>query len=708
MREPLTSRTRARSRPLGLVARAALVAGVLAAAVAPAMLSRMPARAAVSQPLAQEYDQELFGNFKILGNSVTQCPDGNATCAAVASRTDPGNNDQFAMRYADVDNDPATFDSSSATLTVPAGARIDFAHLYWAGNTGLGTASDGTVRKPSCMGTSSAPTTLPPGSPATQKVSVAFGGQPRTDLAGKVFVEDAPPPGQAQYYSGEADIKALLAAQPTGEPVTVTVGNVWTPAGPGCFGGWSIIYVYKFDGPTSVEPFKHEVFVHAGHIKEGSTDPAINLELSGFSVLGNVAPKIGMTAYEGDYGIKGDTFAINGSNIAEPSTGATDNFFISAADDEAEPHNLNNLSVDAKTFGAPKGLIPAGSTSVKLTFATKGDRYLVQNLAFSVGIPELRIAKVADPPVAAVGSTVTFTITVSNPTDEDATDVAVTDPTTPACGKTIGALAAGASVKYTCTATVTANQNGLFRNAASVAGTVAGATANGSVTTDVAIPSLKVTVTPDKTEAALGDTVTYTVTVTNDGTADLDNVTVSDSVLAGCGKTIGALAAGASTTYTCSGPAGRDSATAATFTNQVQVSGNPVVPPGASPASPVKAEAAVPVQLLLPAITITKTPVPAHPGAGDPVAFIITVTNTGRVPLTDVAVSDPSVPACSRTVGSLAPGASSTCGCMISAAPDAPFSNTATATGTPPTGPEVSDTATVDVNVALPAIRRHA
>jgi uncharacterized repeat protein (TIGR01451 family) len=813
MGEPLTSRARARSRLSRLLARAALSAAVLAAAVAPALLSRAPAHAAVSQPLTQEYDQEVFGNFGILGNAVLQCPADNAACAASAARTSTaGPNDNFAMRYADVDSDPATFDSSSGKLTIPPGARIDFARLYWAGNTGLATAGDGTTRKPSCLGVLSAPTTLPPGSPQAQPVTLAFGDAPATNVTGKVFVEDAPPAGQAQYYSGEADVKALLAAQPTGTPLTVTVGNVWAPAGPGCFGGWSLIYVYKYDGadPTYA-PHKREVFVHAGHIKEGSTDPAINLTITGFTALSSVPPRVGMTAYEGDWPIKGDTFAINDTVVPEPATKATDNFFISAADGQDQPNTLNNFSVDAKSFTPPLGAIAAGSTSVKLTFATSGDRYLVQNLAFSVTIPELRISKTADPAVAKPGQTVTFTITVSNPTDADAADVVVRDPVTPACGKTIGALAAGASTTYTCTATVSANQGTTaFRNSASVSGTVADTPVTSTVDTDVPIPSIAVSVTPDPAQARPGDQVTFTVKVTNNGGADLTGVAVSDSVIPGCGKTVGALAAGASTTYTCTGTATRDKPGASTYTNPVTASGVPVVPAGSTPVGPVSDSASAVVAVGEPSISVSKTvaptqvrpgdpvtitvtvtntgdlplsnvavtdkdfpacsksdlgtlqpgastkydctvtapgddvtttstatgqpswggpvsatskpatidvvhpaiqlvkiPVPAHPNPGDPLAYIITVTNTGDVPLSGIKVNDPAAPGCSRTVGTLAPGASETCGCMITT-PNVPFSNTATATGTPPFGPDVSDSSTVKIDVTVPAAHQRS
>ncbi len=48
-----------------------------------------------------------------------------------------------------------------------------------------------------------------------------------------------------------------------------------------------------------------------------------------------------------------------------------------------------------------------------------------------------------------------------------------------------------------------------------------------------------------------GDTVTFTIKVTNTGDVDLTNVTVTDPLTPSCAKAIGALGQGASTSYTC-------------------------------------------------------------------------------------------------------------------------------------------------------------
>ena len=285
---------RARSRRLGLVSRAVLTAAVLVAAVAPAVLSHTPAHASVGLPLTEQYNKEVYGNFRITGNAVLVCPANTPACDSAAQRatgtqTAQSTNDAFPMRYADVDSDADTFNSTSATVTIPQGATVDFARLYWAGNTGQARDVNGNLLKASCLGTNHAPVTLPAGLPASQPVKLSLGTGDATIVNGTTgYVEDANSLGnnQAAYYSAQADVKDLLAAQPSGQPINVTVGNVWAPTGPGCFGGWSLVYVFKYDNPDPTNaPYKRVVFIDAGHVKQGNGDPATTVKLGGFTAL---------------------------------------------------------------------------------------------------------------------------------------------------------------------------------------------------------------------------------------------------------------------------------------------------------------------------------------------------------------------------------------------------------------------------------------
>jgi uncharacterized repeat protein (TIGR01451 family) len=110
-----------------------------------------------------------------------------------------------------------------------------------------------------------------------------------------------------------------------------------------------------------------------------------------------------------------------------------------------------------------------------------------------------------------------------------------------------------------------------------------------------------------------------------------------------------------------------------------------------------------------PAIAIVKNPKSQTVANGGTATFTITVTNAGNVTLTDVTVTDPLSPNCNRTkaqipaLASMAPGATVTYTCTRPNVTGS-FDNVATATGTPPTGPNVtaSDTAPVKAQALTP------
>ena len=52
--------------------------------------------------------------------------------------TAAADNNDFDMSYVDVDGESTTFNSSRATLALPAGSTVLFAGLYWAGDTSAG------------------------------------------------------------------------------------------------------------------------------------------------------------------------------------------------------------------------------------------------------------------------------------------------------------------------------------------------------------------------------------------------------------------------------------------------------------------------------------------------------------------------------------------------------------------------------------------
>ena len=143
----------------------------------------------------------------------------------------------------------------------------------------------------------------------------------------------------------------------------------------------------------------------------------------------------------------------------------------------------------------------------------------------------------------------------------------------------------------------------------------------------------------------------------------------------------------------------------ANLTNSATATGTPPVGP------PVTSTDTADVVVIHPAIKIEKGPDSQTISSGGTATFTIKVTNTGDVTLTDVTVTDALAPGCARTkneipaLASMAPAAVVEYTCTL-ANVTAGFQNSATATGKPPLGPDVTwtDTASVSIETQPPFV----
>jgi len=149
----------------------------------------------------------------------------------------------------------------------------------------------------------------------------------------------------------------------------------------------------------------------------------------------------------------------------------------------------------------------------------------------------LIISKSADPTTATVGDTITYTYTIIN-TDNVTTDnISLED-------NLLGiidlgeqtSLAAGDNITATATYTVAeADLPGPIENTATVYGTdVYGNTVTASAAASVELTytaSLQLTKTADPISATVGDTITYTYTISNNGNVSIYEITLEDDSL---------------------------------------------------------------------------------------------------------------------------------------------------------------------------------
>ncbi|KZX12123.1 beta strand repeat-containing protein [Methanobrevibacter filiformis] len=209
---------------------------------------------------------------------------------------------------------------------------------------------------------------------------------------------------------------------------------------------------------------------------------------------------------------------------------------------------VNNITADIRTTNLTYDVLVTNSNNLHSINALSDDENVIlaieaEAVNYTVNV---NIVKVANASVANVGDTVVYTITVSNNGSTDATGVVVSDNLdysklqfvnassvsyNSVTGKwNVGGLAAGKSVSLNITvrvigagsivnvANVTTNENNTGNPKDNVTVTV-----NGSVNVNI-VKVANVSV------ASVGDTVLYTITVSNNGSTDATGVVVSDNL----------------------------------------------------------------------------------------------------------------------------------------------------------------------------------
>ncbi|MEB2782986.1 hypothetical protein U3A58_21610, partial [Algoriphagus sp. C2-6-M1] len=166
--------------------------------------------------------------------------------------------------------------------------------------------------------------------------------------------------------------------------------------------------------------------------------------------------------------------------------------------------------------------------------------------------PNIQIEKVANPTtVDAAGQEVTYTLTVTNTGNVSLSNVTVTDPLT-GFDENIGSLTPGQEVVRETSYTVSQSDidNGTVINVATAEGLIGETQVSDeddATVEAIQTSSIQIVKTDNGAEVdAVGDVITYTLTVTNTGNVTLTDVMVTDP-LTGLDQNVGTLAPGAST-----------------------------------------------------------------------------------------------------------------------------------------------------------------
>jgi uncharacterized repeat protein (TIGR01451 family) len=341
--------------------------------------------------------------------------------------------------------------------------------------------------------------------------------------------------------------------------------------------------------------------------------------------------------------------------------------------------------------------------------------------ACAVTPTDLNIVKTG-PATAAPGGAISWTLTVTNNGPGTSSGFAVSDDvpggvtnvtsSTAGCKVTgndvlcsEGTLADGDSAIITLVGTAPASYGTCFTNTATVTANESDpnlANNSSSVTTCTGTPSISLAKSANFTGfSAPGTAITYNYQVTNTGNLTLNPVVVTDPQpgLSAITCPDVSLAAGAS-----------ENCTAAYTTVQADVDAGGITNIGTATGTPPNGPAVTATSTLSipatqnPAIGILKSAsITSYSGPGTLVTYSYVVTNTGNVTLTAVGVTDPmpGLPTVSCPTATLAPGVFETCTATYTTTQadvdNGSITNTGTATGSPPSGPPVTDTSSVTI-----------
>ncbi len=388
---------------------------------------------------------------------------------------------------------------------------------------------------------------------------------------------------------------------------------------------------------------------------------------------------------------------------------ATATYAITQADIEAG-HVANSATTTGTPPSGPPVTPPPGTTDTPLTPG-----------------PAMELTKTADDSAVQnptkVGDVITYTFTAKNTGNVKLSNVSITDPlaglsalayTWPG---TAGELLPGQTVTATASYAVTQAdiEAGHVANTATTTGTPPNGPAvtpppAGTDTPLTPGPAMEFTKTADASEvqspSVVGDKITYTFTAKNTGNVKLSNVSITDP-LAGLSAlaytwpgTSGELLPGQTVTATATYAITQADIDAGHVANSATTTGTP---PSGPPVTPPPGTTDTPLTPA-PAMEFTKSAdssaVQNPTKVGDVITYSFSAKNTGNVTLKNVSISDP-LPGLSAlaynwpgTPGELLPGQTVTATAtyaVTQADIDAGHvANSATTTGTPPSGPPVT------------------
>ncbi|MEU8759818.1 DUF3344 domain-containing protein [Streptomyces sp. NPDC048659] len=332
--------------------------GALCAVSCAALSAALPAASAVAPPPSSEaarlpfaprYQATLHGGIVRAANASARGTLGTESV-----------NDGATMGYVDVDDDANTYNSSSAELRVPDGARVTWARLYWGGNLRVGEQ-----KPPKDNG----------------RVLIAEPGGDYKALLADTTTGHRTGDG-ADAFQASADVTELVRSAQSGLWTVAQVNVAMGRSAVGGWGGWTLVAAYEkadeplrrlavWDGFETLGPKNRELGIPVGLGKDRIPEGADG--------------SLGLVAYDGDRGTSGDYLAVESeraktvrrSTLSDSANSADDVMNSSITESgtsrmERLPAHQNTLGYDSDVFDL-RGALRHGADRFHIRVGTRTD-----------------------------------------------------------------------------------------------------------------------------------------------------------------------------------------------------------------------------------------------------------------------------------------------------------------------------------------------
>ncbi len=298
------------------------------------------------------------GNITMVGNTLLTCDDDIWNCSWIQSGNWTSSN-AIDMNYVNVDSPAGFNNSSSATLSIPNGATVLHAELYWGGRHNNSGSDRNKIRIKA------------PGSGSYTEVT-----------AHTIDTFSSEGSSGSRPYQASADVTQIITNGGSGN---YTVGDLKAKTGNdslGFYGGWALAVVYQ----DNTEPFRRLMLFDGAATVVGNNTVSITTDNLVTPFSGNFDTYLGALVWEGDQSLEGDSLVFEG-NVLDESLNPDDNFWNSSITSfntrvsNKSPDYENQLGMDLVMTDV-SGMLPNGQTQADIDFVTDGDSYYPHALVF--------------------------------------------------------------------------------------------------------------------------------------------------------------------------------------------------------------------------------------------------------------------------------------------------------------------------------------